>query len=175
MLFSYIRWTFRILLSEFIRSLLLLLITDIVTDILLKSRESFVIISISFFSYYKNSNINGGRFFSICNAVMKDEIFRNLKLNSFLIICSEYSNTALFRFVYVKKESLNFVVEIHILSDSRLGISLKFKNMKEEDKTRFRVLWYNLLDAMDCSFRVFTTHIIIYRVRFEVFFAFISY
>jgi hypothetical protein len=73
---------------------------------------------------------------------MKNKIFYNLKLNNFLIICSGYSNIALSRFIYAEKESLNiyFVIEIYTLSGSRSGISLKLKDIKKEDKARFRVL-----------------------------------
>jgi hypothetical protein len=73
---------------------------------------------------------------------MKDEIFRDLKLNNFLIICSGCSNTALSRFIYTEKELLNIysAVEAHTLSDSRSGTPLKLEDMKKEDKARFRVL-----------------------------------
>jgi hypothetical protein len=142
LLFFYIRWTFGILISKFIKFSLLLLTTDIVINVLLKSRELFVIISINFSSHYKNSGINGGRSPSINNAIIKDEIFRNLKLDNFLIICSEYSNTTLFKFIYIREESLNiyFVIEIYTLSGLKSGTPLKLENIKEEDKARFRVL-----------------------------------
>jgi hypothetical protein len=70
---------------------------------------------------------------------MKDEISRNLKLDNFLIIYSGYSNTALSRFIYIKRESLNMysAVEIYILSDSKSGTQLKLKDIKKEDKARF--------------------------------------
>jgi hypothetical protein len=73
---------------------------------------------------------------------MKDEISYNLKLDNFLIICSGYSNIASFKFIYAGKESLNIysVIEIHTLSNSRSGISLKLENIEKEDKARFRIL-----------------------------------
>jgi hypothetical protein len=73
---------------------------------------------------------------------MKNKIFRNLKLDSFLIICSGCSNIALFRFIYIEKELLNVysAVEAYTLSGLRLGIPLKLEDMKEEDKARFRIL-----------------------------------
>jgi hypothetical protein len=72
---------------------------------------------------------------------MKDKTLRNLELNNFLIICSGYSNTALFRFIYIKKESLNIysVIEIYTLSGLRSGISLKLKDIEKEDKARFHI------------------------------------
>jgi hypothetical protein len=142
LLFFYIRWIFGILISEFIKFLLLSLTTDIIINALLKSRELFAIISINFSSYCKNSGINSDRSPSIGNTIVKGEISRDLKLNNFLIICSGYSNTALSRFIYIEEELLNiyFVIEVYTLSDLRLGISLKLKNIKKEDKARFRVL-----------------------------------
>jgi hypothetical protein len=142
LLFSYIRWTFRTLISKFIRFLLLSLTTNIVTDILLRSRELFVIIFINFSSYYKNCDINGGRSPSSGNAIVKDETSRNLKLNNFLIICFGCSNTALSKFVYIEEESLNVysVIEIYKLSGSRSETPLKLENIKEKDKARFRIL-----------------------------------
>jgi hypothetical protein len=142
LLFSYIRWTFGILILESIRSLLSSLTTDIVINVLSKSRESFTIISINFSSHCKNSGINSGRFLSANNAIVKNEISYDLKLDNFLIICFGCSNTALSKFIYIGEKSLNIysAVEIHILSDLRSGTPLKLKDMKEEDKARFRVL-----------------------------------
>jgi hypothetical protein len=142
LLFSYIRWTFGILISEFIKSLLLSSTTDIVIDALSRSRELSVIIFINSSSYCKNSGINGGRSLSIGNAIVKNEIFRDLKLDNSLIICCGYSNTALFKFIYIKKEPLNmyFAIEIHTLSDSKSETLLKLKNIKKKDKARFRIL-----------------------------------
>jgi hypothetical protein len=119
-----------------------LLTTDIIIDVLLRSRKSSAIISIDFSFHYKNSGINSDRFSSADNAIMKDKISYNLELNNFLIICSGYSNIALIRFIYIKKESLNIysAVEIYTLSDLRSGTPLKLENIKKEDKTRFRVL-----------------------------------
>jgi hypothetical protein len=141
LLFSYIRWIFGILISEFIRSLLLSLTIDIIINALLRSRELSIIISINSFSYCKNSDINDGRSSSTDNAIIKNKIFRDLKLDNFWIICSGYSNTALFKFIYIERESLNMysAIEIHTLSGSKSGIPLKLKNIKKKDKARFRV------------------------------------
>jgi hypothetical protein len=99
-------------------------------------------IFINFSSYYKNFDTNGDRSSSTNNAIIKNKIFRDLKLNNFLIIYSEYSNTVLSKSIYIKRESLNIysAVEIYTLSDSRSGTPLKLENIEEEDKARFRVL-----------------------------------
>jgi hypothetical protein len=70
---------------------------------------------------------------------MKNKISYDLKLDNFLIICFGCSNIALFKFIYIERESLNMysVIEVYILSGLRSGISLKLENIKKEDKARF--------------------------------------
>jgi hypothetical protein len=72
---------------------------------------------------------------------MKDEIFRNLKLNNSLIIYFGCSNIALSKFIYIERESLNIysVVEVYTLSGSKSGTPLKLENIKKKDKPRFHV------------------------------------
>jgi hypothetical protein len=73
---------------------------------------------------------------------MKNKISRDLELDNFLIICFEYSNTALSKFIYIREESLKIysAIEIYTLSDLRSGTPLKLKNIKKKDKARFRIL-----------------------------------
>jgi hypothetical protein len=73
---------------------------------------------------------------------MKNEIFRDLKLNNFLIIYSGCSNTALSKFIYIEGELLNIysIIEVYTLSGSRLGTPLKLEDIEEKDKARFRIL-----------------------------------